>query len=250
MSRKLIDLTGQRFGRLTVIKRVEDYIQPNGHHATMWLCKCECGNHTTVQAGHLKSGYTTSCGCFQKERTSTMFTKNGLFKKNGLINLRLYNIWACMKTRCYNSNDKRYKDYGGRGIKICNEWRDDFQNFYDWSIANGYSEDLTIDRIDNDKGYFPENCRWVDRKTQQRNRRNNRIITINGESHCLSEWCEILNLNYAKVKARLDQCHWSPEKALEIEKDFDVNVVIPNKEALDTIYTVAPIDWDKVYKDE
>lgn len=215
MSRKLIDLTGQKFGRLTVIRRAEDHIQPNGKHATKWLCKCDCGNYTTVLANSLKSGDTTSCGCFMKERASAAN------KKHELIHTRLYNIWKGMKTRCYNSNDKHYTYYGARGIIICDEWKDDFKNFYDWSMVNGYDENAkrgesTIDRIDVNKEYSPENCRWVDIKTQNRNRRDNKLITINGQTHCLSEWCEILNLNYATVKSRLNQSHWSIERALEL----------------------------------
>lgn len=205
---KLIELTGKTFGRLTVIKRVDDYISPKGYHTPQWLCKCECGNEVIVHACHLRSGHTVSCGCFNLEKASTMF------KTHDLTHTRLYHTWSNMKTRCYNSNNKRYKDYGDRGISICKEWKEDFQNFYDWSMANGYKENLTIDRIDVNGNYEPSNCRWVEMKIQQRNKTNNKLITINGESRCLPEWCERFNIRYGKVKSRIYKCHWSPEKAL------------------------------------
>lgn len=125
-------------------------------------------------------------------------------------------MWRGIKLRCYNKNSKRYKDYGGRGVAVCDKWKNDFMNFYDWAINNGYSDNLTIDRINNEGNYEPNNCRWVTIKQQSRNRRSNRNITINGETHCLSEWCEILGLNYKKVSARINQLHYTDERALEL----------------------------------
>ena len=122
-----------------------------------------------------------------------------------------------MKQRCYNPNKPQYKDWGGRGITICDEWLNDFMAFYDWAMSNGYQDNLTIDRIDNNKGYEPSNCRWVDHKIQNRNKRNNRNYTINGETHCLTEWCEILGLNRGTVKNRL-RYGWSIEQSLELIK--------------------------------
>ena len=121
-----------------------------------------------------------------------------------------------MKKRCYNSNDKAYNYYGGRGIKVCDEWLNDFQTFYDWSMNNGYNEHLTIDRIDVNGNYEPNNCRWVDYKIQNRNSRHNTLFTIDGETRCLSEWCEILNLNYKNVLARVTRYNWSIGEALEL----------------------------------
>lgn len=212
---KFEDLVGKKFGRLTVIKRVEDHIYPSGYHRPRWLCLCECGNEVIVQACHLKSGNTTSCGCFHKEKASDAN------KKHGLYYTRLHKIWIGMKARCYNPNNKRFKNYGARNIKVCDEWKDDFKCFYDWSMANGYDETAeymkcTIDRIDVNDDYKPSNCRWVDIKTQNRNKRNNINITINGESHCLKDWCKILNLNYSTICSRINRSHWSIEKALEI----------------------------------
>lgn len=137
--------------------------------------------------------------------------------KHGMKHTRLYRTWLHIKTRCYNQKYSRYKDYGGRGIKVCDEWRNDFMNFYNWSMKNGYKENLTIDRIDNDKGYSPSNCRWQTNKQQCRNRRNNKMYTANGEAHCLAEWCEILNLSYSTVYARLSR-DWPIEQALELEE--------------------------------
>lgn len=207
---KCLDLTGQKFGKLTVIKQAEHYISPKGKYKARWFCLCECGNEVIVHADSLKSGRTTSCGCVRKEKTSN------INKKHGLRNSRLYIVWNNMKERCYNPNHNHYKHYGARGITICDEWKNDFQSFYDWAMSNDYKEDLTIDRIDVNGNYEPSNCRWITNKEQQRNRTNNKLITINGETKCLPEWCELLNLNYNTVRTRINNYHWSPERALEI----------------------------------
>ena len=156
---KLIDLTGQRFGRLTVIKR-------NGsidHHAA-WKCICDCGKVTTVNGKWLRSGKTTSCGCYHNELLAKRSTTHGMSKT------RLYRIWHDMKNRCFYEKDKKYSYYGGRGITICNEWKDNFEKFKAWAVANGYKENLTIDRINNNGNYDPSNCRWVTMKEQCKNR--------------------------------------------------------------------------------
>lgn len=139
--------------------------------------------------------------------------------KYNKTNIKLYDVWQHIKQRCYNNNNQAYPNYGGRGIEVCKEWLDDFMTFYDWSINNGYKEGLTIDRIDVNGNYEPSNCRWVDRKIQARNRRNNRNITINGETHCLKDWCKILNLNYNTVSSRLHYNKFiTVRKALGLEK--------------------------------
>ena len=146
-----IDLTGQKFGRLTVIERVEN----NKHGKARWKCECECGNDVFIPTGDLKSGRTQSCGCFNKERTKESRTTHGL------TDHPLYRVWSNMRKRCYGTNNPAYATYGARGIQICDEWLDDFQVFYDWAISNGFSEGLSIDRIDNDGNYEPSNCQWI-----------------------------------------------------------------------------------------
>lgn len=138
--------------------------------------------------------------------------------KHGKYNTRLHSIWNSMITRCYSKHRKSYKNYGGRGIVVCIEWRNDFMTFYNWAYENGYNDKLTLDRINNDGNYEPNNCRWVDYKTQARNRRSNKMFTINDETHCLMEWCEILNVNYWKAQARVKKLGYTIEQALGLEE--------------------------------
>lgn len=138
--------------------------------------------------------------------------------KHGMKKTRLYRIWQAMKTRCYNPNSERYSDYGGRGISVCDEWKNDFLAFYGWAMSHGYSDNLSIDRIENDKGYFPDNCRWADSDTQANNSRHNRQLEYKGEKHTLSEWCKRLNLSRSMVNDRINAYGWTVERAFETPK--------------------------------
>lgn len=159
------DLEGLRYGRLVVIERAENYISPQGQARKRWLCHCDCGNVVVVLARGLISGTTRSCGCLQREIARTTFTKHGMWSS------RLHTIWSSMKSRCYNEKSRSYKYYGGRGITICDKWLHDFQVFFDWAMANGYKDNLSIDRIDPNGNYCPDNCRWITMAEQQRNKR-------------------------------------------------------------------------------
>lgn len=167
---KMIDLTGKRFGKLTVIKRDGTYEKPCGVKQPTWLCACYCGNTVVVIGTNLRSGRTVSCGCMQREISKEAHTKHGLH------GTRLYKVWKGMLGRCYNPKHKAFKNYGGRGITVCDEWRRDFKAFHDWAMANGYDEKAlrgkcTIDRINVNDGYRAGNCRWVDMIVQVNNRR-------------------------------------------------------------------------------
>lgn len=198
---KVKDLTGQRFGRLTVIG-----IDDRGTRKTYWNCLCDCGTIKSVRSDSLQNGAIRSCGCLKKEQDAVNLVNE---EKKKVIqfgdkfgHLRIHEIWSSMKSRCSNPKDSRYLDYGGRGIKVCDEWKNDFFAFYQWAMSNGYSDNLTIDRINNNEGYNPLNCRWVDNKTQARNRRSNINITIGNSTRSLKEWCEIFNLQYSRIYAR------------------------------------------------
>lgn len=204
MSRKTEDLTGRKFNKLIVIGRDGTY--PSGN--IRWLCQCDCGGYTHTSGWYLKTGRVIGCGCVASERMKRLNTKHGGF------GTRLYEIWRQMHRRCYGTETKAYPHYGGRGITVCDEWRE-FEPFREWALANGYAEDLTIDRIDVNGNYNPENCRWATDKEQANNKRNNHRIEYNGETHTISEWADKYGVNQVKLWARLQYRNWELKPALE-----------------------------------
>lgn len=206
---KVIDLTGQRFGRLTVLSLAKI------ERKTYWYCKCDCGKETISDSSSLRTGHKKSCGCLHDDLSRERLTK--MNETHGESKTRLYKIWVDIKKRCYRKTFWAYDRYGGRGITLCDEWHD-YTVFRDWCIANGYADDLTIDRIDNDGNYEPSNCRWVDRKTQANNKSNVRHITYNGETKTVSEWAEIIGVNRQTLYNRIFTYNIPIEQALTTKK--------------------------------
>lgn len=205
---KIINLIGKKFGRLTVLSRSDNKVLKSGAVIPMWLCKCSCGSLVTVQGNNLRNLKTLSCGCLQKEKASACKHGQARRKKNS----RLYGIWCGIKSRCYNKNNKSYKYYGERGISVCKEWQQ-FEAFMEWAMANNYSHTLTIDRINVNGNYEPSNCRWVTRKEQSQNTRENHYITFNNTTKTLTEWSECKKIPAPTILARLKR-GWSVEKTL------------------------------------
>ena len=201
---RFIDLSSQTFGRLTVL-RCEG---PAKNRIMTWRCVCSCGNEVVCRGDHLREGKILSCGCLNQENRHTNT------RTHGDRHTRLYNIWTHMKQRCKNQNRGNFKHYGGRGIKICPEWEHDFIVFRDWALANGYRDDLTIDRIDNDGDYCPENCRWATPEEQLNNTHRNHRIIVNGEEMTIAEASRRYKVPYDTIQRRIS-CGWSPERAIK-----------------------------------
>ena len=209
---KIIDLTGKKFGRWYVIDRAKEF--PN-NKGVMWHCRCDCGTERAVLSYNLISGKSRGCGCERKEKLKSMFATHGCSKT------RLYAIYKGMHARCYNKNMPAYKYYGKRGISICEEWLSDFIKFKEWSIENGYTDGMSIDRIDVNGNYCPENCRWVTMKKQQNNKINSVFLSINDTRFTIAEWAEMLNTNkqtlYSKFQRLFEQLGLYGEKIHEIK---------------------------------
>ena len=188
--RRTEDLDGRRFGRLVVV----GFDHTGSYGESYWSCICDCGNSHIVSRRHLLNGHSTSCGCWNKESHTT----------HGMKHTSLYTIWVDMKQRCRNPKHVYYDRYGGNDIDICAEW-EQFEGFRDWAFDSGYRPGLTIDRINNDLGYYPENCRWSDWYTQANNRRNNRHITYNGVTHTIAEWARILGVPDQLLRGRINR---------------------------------------------
>lgn len=184
------DLTGQKFGRLTVIERVEN----KGNHV-VWRCHCDCGSEITVRKDHLLTGATQSCGCLKRE----------VHTKHGVCGTKTYYHWGCIVQRCTNPKNPNYKNYGGRGIKICDEWRNNVQAFYDYisSLPHFGEEGYSLDRIDNNGNYEPNNLRWADRKTQDRNKRTNHTVEFKGVTMTVAEAAEKSGINKNTLLKRI-----------------------------------------------
>ena len=206
---KFIDLTGQKFGRLTVIGQ-----GARKRNRITWHCICECGKSVDVLSNSLLAGNTKSCGCYQRQRAAEAQWKHGEAVRSAPA-ARLYNIWTNMRVRCNCKTYRDYADYGGRGITGCQEWDESYDAFESGALANGYSDDKTLDRRNNDLSYTPENCRWATILQQENNRRSNRYITCDGVTHTIAEWARIFNINYYTLYSRLKKSGFSSPSAIQ-----------------------------------
>lgn len=200
---KRIDLTGKRFGKLIV----KGFSHTGKYGKAWWTCDCDCGKKDLVILGEsLNQGRTTSCGCYRKENMTT----------HGKSNTRLFGIYTGMIQRCYKPKCTIYKHYGERGIRVCDEWLSEngFEKFYEWAMFNGYSDDLTIDRIDVNGNYSPENCRWITNLEQQSNKRNTRKFVLNGETLTLKELSEKTGITIPALISRIDRRKMTLEEAI------------------------------------
>lgn len=189
---------GDKFGKLTTLEPIEE----GKYMRRTWKCSCECGRETIVKERYLRDGHRRSCGCLVGKHMVT----------HGDTKTRLFKIWSSMHERCERPAHKHFKDYGGRGIRVCEEWKV-YEAFRKWSLENGYGEKLSIDRIDVDGNYEPSNCRWATMKEQQNNKRNNHKLCFNGETHTITEWSEITGIGKTTIKERLNH-GWTTEEAL------------------------------------
>lgn len=204
---KFVDITGKKFGMLTVIKR--DGVNKGG--TVIWLCKCDCGNKTSVYGSHLRNGHTISCGCYNREQNQKAVSQRA--GTHYMSNKRPYNIWAGIIKRCNNPNSKTYKRYGGRGIKVCDKWLT-FEGFWE-DMQEGYSDDLSIDRIHVNGNYEKSNCKWSTPKEQGNNKRNNIIVYYEGKNYTLKQLSEKYNIQYHVLRYRLIN-KWPIKKALQL----------------------------------
>ena len=209
---EFIDLSGKRFGMLTVMRRHET---TNSH--VYFECLCDCGKTAVVRNDKLTNGSKTNCGCQRKRRNDGTHYES---------RSKLYHVWVAMRQRCYNINSHEYSSYGGRGIVVCPEWlgHDGYIHFREWALSHGYDEKLggkqcSIDRIDVNGNYCPENCRWISIQEQQTNTTRNIIVSANGESHTLKEWSRITGIRYSKLRKRIVELKWEARKALELEDE-------------------------------
>ncbi len=204
------DLSGNRYDMLYVIRRVDN--SSDGY--VQYLCQCDCGNYKIIKADNLRNGNTHSCGCLKKKMMAEKQFKHGSSGGRHGQSTRLYRIWRGMLSRCYTKSATEYDRYGGRGISVCDDWRYDYCSFMDWAMSNGYSDDLTIDRINNDSDYSPDNCRWVPFEKQLLNKSNNRLLSFNGQIKTITEWANEYNIDRRLLGSRIDRYGWPIDKAL------------------------------------
>lgn len=193
---KIIDITGQKYNHLTVVGIAS-------RNPIKWECLCDCGNKTVVSTQNLKRGKVKSCGCIHHKGNP----------KHNQCYTRVYRIYAKIRRRCLIEDDPAYSNYGGRGITMCDEWLRSFDNFSQWAYSHGYQDNLSIERIDNNKGYSPDNCRWATQEEQSNNRRTNRVFTFDGKTMNLKQWCDMLDLYYPTIHTRISR-GWSFEEAI------------------------------------
>lgn len=212
-----VDITGQRFGRLTVIEYVETVKK-----ASWWRCKCDCGNEKNITLNHLRTGQTRSCGClaaeYRRNKPEAIRKMVIAHTTHGGTHDRLFRIWVSMRSRCRDKNHPAYKWYGGKGVTVCDEWQD-YATFKQWAYANGYDDKAkthacSIDRIDPNGNYCPENCRWAGTRTQAENKTNTKLYEYNGEKRTLSDWARRSGMRVDTLRWRIVKQHWSLEKAL------------------------------------
>lgn len=212
------NILGQKFNRLTAISSIPDI-----RNRTASLFKCDCGNTIKVTNLSVTSGNTKSCGCFANEvrvRLAKKYLRKGTAPTHGLSKHPLYYSYIRIKNRCNNQRSADYKYYGARGIKVCIDWQNDFLSFYNWALNNGWDKKLSIERVDNDKGYSPENCIWATQKIQARNTRKCNRLTFNGQTFCISEWAEkksTIGLTSHIISGRI-RLGWDVEKILTTPK--------------------------------
>lgn len=203
---KYIDITGQIFGRLTVIKRVEN----NKHNQVQYLCLCKCGNKKIITKNGLINGNYKSCGCLKKEQDKI----NLKSPTHNMSNTRLYNIWRGMKWRCTSKKNKRRKFYLDKNINVCDEWKNNFMSFYKWAIDNGYNDNLTIDRINNNGDYEPDNCRWATYTEQNNNQSTSKKYIYKNKTYTLKELSGMTGIKLPTLYQRLEQSKWEINKAI------------------------------------
>jgi len=200
------DLAGQKFGRLTVLYDTGE----RRHRQVVWRCRCDCGNELDIRSGDLVSAHTTSCGCYGRQRIVEVHTVHGMTRGEKIH--PIYWVWHAMLQRCENPDNKSYKNYGFRGIKVCDEWHK-LIPFCDWALASGWQKGLQLDRINNDGNYEPGNCRWATSQENNRNRRCNRMITFAGKTQCIAAWADETGIGYLTLWVRINRC-WPIERAL------------------------------------